>query len=197
MMKQPISQLSLKRLCHRVGIKRISVDSYKPLYQYMISVLLDLVDKIKTLSKSNKTNIISEQDVEEARVVLSLLQNRIQSGGDARDYPGFCDGMNSQCGNIPEPAQFTIPGVVIESTCAGAPSTMNGGGVSDKHEHYFTIPLTQFERFVSHHLPHNCSFHFSDEGMDRLQYHIENITMQYLADINKTLQEQNIKQFFL
>jgi histone H3/H4 len=194
-MKQTISQLSLKRLCHRVGIKRISIDSYKPLYQYMISVLLDLVDKIKTLSKSNKTNIINEQDVEEARIVLSLLQNRIQSGGDVKDYPGFCDGMNSQCGNIPESGQWIIPGVVVESTCAGAPSKMNGGGV--KNEHYFTIPLTQFERFVSQHLPNNFTFHFSNEGMDRLQYHIENITMQYLADTNKTLQEQNIKQFFL
>ncbi len=51
-MKQTISQLSLKRLCHRVGIKRISVDCYKPLYQYMISVLLALADKIKILSKS-------------------------------------------------------------------------------------------------------------------------------------------------
>ena len=197
MMKQTISQLSLKRLCHRVGIKRISVDSYKPLYQYMISVLLDLVDKIKTLSKSNKTNIINEQDVEEARIVLSLLQNRIQSGGDVRDYPGFCDGMNSQCSNVTEPGQSIIPGVVIENTCAGVPSTMNGGGGGIKNEHYFTIPLTQFERFVYQYLPNNCSFHFSNEGMDRLQYHIENITMQYLADINKTLQEQNIKQFFL
>ena len=196
MVKQTISQLSLKRLCHRVGIKRISIDSYKPLYQYMISVLLDLVDKIKTLSKSNKTNIINEHDVENARIVLSLLINRIQYGGDLTDYPGFCDGNNSQCNNMPEPIQSIIPGVTptIENPCIRGPPEMNGGGIN---EHYFTIPLTQFERFLEQHLPNNCSFHFSDNGMDRLQYHIENITMQYLANRNKTLQEDNIKQFFL
>lgn len=199
MVKQTISQLSLKRLCHRVGIKRISVDSYKPLYQYMISVLLDLVDKIKTLSKSNKTKIINEQDVEDARIIISLLQNKVQHGGDAKDYPGFCDGMNSQCSNIPEVGQLIIPGAIAEDSCAGGPPQMNGGGGGDngKQEHYFTIPLTQFERFVSQHLPSNCSFHFSNDGMDRLQYHIEQITMKYLADKNKILQEQNIKQFSL
>jgi histone H3/H4 len=196
MMKQTISQLSLKRLCHRVGIKRISVDSYKPLYQYMISVLLDLVDKIKILMKSNKSKIINEQDVEAARILVSLLQNKIQSGGKSTDYPGFCDGLNSQCSNMPEAGQQIIPGAVAENPCASGPPPMNGGG-NDKHEHYFTIPLTQFERFVSQYLPHNFSFDFSNDGMDRLQYHIENMTMQYLAYRNEMLQAQNIKQFLM
>ena len=202
MMKQTISQLSLKRLCHRVGIKRISVDCYKPLYQYMISVLVDLADKIKILSKSTKTKIISEKEVEEARIVLSLLENRLQQGGKSTDYPGFCAGMDSQCSNTPEIGQSMTPGVSAEDSCAGMPGAMNGGGGSSKNktgkeEYYFTIPLTQFERFLGQHLPHSCSFEFSDDGMDRLQYHIENMTMQYLADRNEQLQEQNIKQFFL
>lgn len=203
MMKQTISQLSLKRLCHRVGIKRISVDCYKPLYQYMISVLIDLVDKIKILSKSTKTKIISEKEVEEARIVLSLLQNRIQQGGKSTDYPGFCAGMDSQCSNTPVISPSLTQGVVVvEDSVAGIPETMNGGGGSGgskngKEEYYFTIPLTQFERFLEQHLPHRYSFEFSDDGMDRLQYHIENMTMQYLAERNGQLQEQNIKQFFL
>ena len=203
MMKQTISQLSLKRLCHRVGIKRISVDCYKPLYQYMISVLIDLADKIKILSKSTKTKIISEKDVEDARMVLSLLENRIQQGGKSTDYPGFCSGMESQCSNMPEIVKSLTTGIVVtDDSVAGLPGTMNGGGgnsgsKSGKEEYYFTIPLTQFERFLEQHLPHRCSFEFSDDGMDRLQYHIENMTMQYLAERNEQLQVQNIKQFFL
>jgi len=210
-MKQTISQLSLKRLCHRVGIKRISVDCYKPLYQYMISVLVDLADKIKILSKSTKTKIISEKDVEDARMVLSLIENRIQQGGKSTDYPGFCSGMESQCSNMPEIVKSLTTGIVVtDDSVAGFPEIMNGGGgsgnsgnsgnggnKSGKEEYYFTIPLTQFERFLGQHLPYRCSFEFSDDGMDRLQYHIENMTMQYLAERNEQLQEQNIKQFFL
>jgi histone H3/H4 len=199
MMKQTISQLSLKRLCHRVGIKRISVDCYKLLYQYMISVLVDLADKIKILSKTTKTKIITEKEVEEAQIVISLLENRIQHGGKSTDYPGFCDGMDSQCSNMPESAQSLMSDSNSVNVYSGIPGVMNGGGgsKSGKEEYYFTIPLTQFERFLEHHLPHSCSFTFSDDGMDRLQYHIENMTMQYLADRNEQLQEQNIKQFFL
>lgn len=199
MMKQTISQLSLKRLCHRVGIKRISVDCYKPLYQYMISVLIDLADKIKILSKSTKTKIISEKEVEDARTVLSLLENRIQQGGNSTDYPGFCAGMESQCSNTSVIGTSLPQGVVVvEDSVAGIPVSMNGGGSkSGKEEYYFTIPLTQFERFLEQHLPHRYSFEFSDDGMDRLQYHIENMTMQYLAERNEQLQQQNIKQFFL
>ena len=201
-MKQTISQLSLKRLCHRVGIKRISVDCYKPLYQYMISVLIDLADKIKILSKSTKTKIISEKEIEDARIVLSLLQNRIQQGGNATDYPGFCAGMESQCSSMPEIVKSLTTGIVVSSDSVAG---MNGGGGSGgssgskscKEEYYFTIPLTQFERFLEQYLPHRYSFTFSDDGMDRLQYHIENMTMRYLAERNKQLQEQNIKQFFL
>jgi histone H3/H4 len=194
MMKQTISQLSLKRLCHRVGIKRISVDSYKPLYQYMISVLLDLVDKIKTLSKSNKIKIITEKDIEDA-YMLSLIQSRIQHGGESTDYAGFCDGLNSQCRNMPEASQSVVPGAVGEKTFNVGHPPMKGG--SNKQEHYFTIPLTQFERFVAQYLPNNCSFEFSNDGMDRLQYHIENITMKFLSDRNEELREQNMKLFFL
>lgn len=201
MMKQTISQLSLKRLCHRVGIKRISVDCYKPLYQYMISVLIDLADKIKILSKSTKTKIISEKEIEDARIVLSLLQNRIQQGGNSTDYPGFCAGMESQCSNMSVIGP-SLTQVVVEDSVAGIPVTMNGGGGSGgskscKEEYYFTIPLTQFERFLEQYLPQRYSFTFTDDGMDRLQYHIENMTMRYLAERNKQLQEQNIKQFFL
>ena len=193
-MKHTISQLSLKRLCHRVGIKRISVDSYKPLYQFMISVLLDLADKIKTLSKLNKTKIINDQDVENAINVSSF----VQSGGDARDYPGFCHGANSQCSNMHEPGQSIIPGAVVDSLVGGPPQMHSGGGgATRENDHFFTIPLTQFERFVIQHLPRNFSLQFSDDGMDRLQYHIENITMHYLANRNKLLQAQNVKQFFL
>jgi histone H3/H4 len=199
MMKQTISQLSLKRLCHRVGIKRISIDCYKPLYQCMISILVDLADKIKIVSKSMKTKIITEKEIEEARMILPLIENRIQQGGKSVDYPGFCAGMESQCSNMPEIGQSTTPGAIIEDSCAGIPGVMNGGGgsKSGKEEYYFTIPLTQFERFLRQHLPHRCTFEFSDDGMDRLQYHIENMTMQYLAERNKQLQDQDIKLFFL
>jgi hypothetical protein len=168
----------------------------------MISVLVDLADKIKILSKLTKTKIISEKDVEDARMVLSLIENRIQQGGKSTDYPGFCSGMESQCSNMPEMVKSLTTGIVVtDDSVAGLPEIMNGGGnsgnKSGKEEYYFTIPLTQFERFLEQHLPHRCSFEFSDDGMDRLQYHIENMTMQYLAERNEQLQEQNIKQFFL
>ena len=201
-MKQTISLLSLKRVCHRAGIKRISADSYKPIYQLMITILADLAEKIKTLANTKK--VIDAQDVENGQIVALLLKlsekdhtdARIQTGGSPTDYPGFCDGANSQCQNTFAPGHVAVS--AIEDSCAGGPGPMQGGGSQHKDdEHYFTIPLKQFERFVAQHLPREYTFHLNGGGLDQLQYHIENEMIQQLSQRNMILERQNIKQFFL
>lgn len=208
-----ISQLSLKRLLHRAGIKRISNDSYEHVYNYMNTYLNDISDKVHNLTKNRANQSITTNDINNG-YLLSNIIGIIQEGGNQNDF-GYCHNESSQCSNLSSqllPGGVSTPKCGLQNGgnqiyCHGQPSQCTGielcniplvGGAEKMDEdYYFSIPQTQFLRFIQGGSNELKSRKITKSAFQQLQFLIENNTINYLMKKNKDLQNMNINEFTL
>lgn len=209
-----ISQLSLKRLLHRAGIKRISNDSYDHVYNYMNSYLNDISDKVHNLTKNRSNQTITSNDINNGYLLTNIIGLiHTQDGGNSNDF-GYCHEQSSQCSN---PTNQLLPGASSTSRCGA----QNGGSLSgychnnpsqcgivckipqvggtDKidNDYYFTIPQTQFLRFIQGGSNELKTKKITKSAFQQLQFLIENNTINYLMNKNMDLQNMNVNEFSL
>ena len=207
-----ISQLSLKRLLHRAGIKRISNDSYNHVYNYMNSYLNDISDKVHNLTKNRSNQTITSNDINNGYLLTNIIGLiHTQEGGNSNDF-GYCHEQSSQCAN---PTNQLLPGATSTSRCGA----QNGGnlvsycdnnpsqcgivcnipqvGGTDKinNDYYFTIPQTQFLRFIQGGSNELKTKKITKSAFQQLQFLIENNTINYLMNKNMDLQNMNVNEF--
>jgi histone H3/H4 len=209
-----ISQLSLKRLFHRAGIKRISNDSYEHVYNYMNSYLNDIGDKVYNLTKNRSNQTITSNDINNGYLLTNIIDIiKTQEGGNSDVY-GFCHEQRSQCSNAID--SVLLPGATSIGKCGsqsggyapychGQPSQCNGvydcntplvGGADKMNEdYYFSIPQTQFLRFIQGGNSDLNKKKITKSAFQQLQFFIENNTINYLMNKNKDLQKMNINEF--
>jgi histone H3/H4 len=213
-MSNEISSLSLKRLFNRAGIKRVKHDSYNNLIKYISNFSKQILSDTNTLISNRKNKTITEEDLKNGLIVNNLLKiiDNIHNGGDNE---GFCHGSPSQCGivnqiipvNSPEMQKGGAVDRIIPNTfCNGNVSQcfytdliseckVGGGGIINNSEYIFSIPNTQFQRFLN-------TLQFKDIKMTKssvnyLQYIIEQDAIKYLLDKKKDMEGMNQKQFDL
>jgi hypothetical protein len=103
----------------------------------------------------------------------------LQKGGTIdRLTNSFCNGNASQC----------FFDDIVDCN-------ISGGGLLNNDEYIFSIPNTQFQRFLN-------TLHFNDIKMTKssvnyLQYFIEQNAIKYLVDKKKEMEGMNQKQFDL
>ena len=209
-----ISQLSLKRLLHRAGIKRISNDSYEHVYNYMNSYLNDISDKVHNLTKNRSNQTITSNDINNGYLLTNIIGLiHTQDGGNSTDF-GYCHEQSSQCAN---PTNQLLPGASSTSRC-GAQNGGNqpmycdnqpsqcgivcniplvGGADKNNDEYYFTIPQTQFLRFIQGGSNELKTKKITKSAFQQLQFLIENNTINYLMNKNMDLQNMNVNEFSL
>jgi histone H3/H4 len=211
-MSHEISTLSLKRLFNRAGIKRVKHESYNKLIKYISNFSKQILSDTTTLISNRKNKTITEDDIKNGLIVNNLLKiiDNIHNGGDSE---GFCHGSPSQCGvvdqivatNAPELQKGGTIDRLTNSFCNGNASqcffddivdcNISGGGLLNNDEYIFSIPNTQFQRFLN-------TLHFNDIKMTKssvnyLQYFIEQNAIKYLVDKKKEMEGMNQKQFDL
>lgn len=208
-----ISQLSLKRLLHRAGIKRISNDSYEHVYNYMNTYLNDISDKVHNLTKNRTNQTITMNDINNGYLLTNII-GIIHEGGNSSDS-GYCHDQSSQCSNLSTKlllGGISTPKCGLQSGgnqeyCHGQPSQCTGlelcnlplvGGSEKMNEdYYFSIPQTQFLRFIQGGNNELKTKKITKSAFQQLQFLIENNTINYLMKKNKELQNMNINEFSL
>lgn len=214
-MSNEISALSLKRLFNRAGIKRVKHESYNKLINYISDFSKQILLDTNTLILNRKNKTITEEDLKNGMIVNNLLKiiDNIHNGGD---YEGFCDGSPSQCGVVdivksalaPELQKGGTVDRITNTFCNGNASQcfyddivfssdcqQLGGSLLNNEQYIFSIPTTQFQRFLN-------SLNFNNIKMTKssinyLQYIIEQNAIQYLLDKKKSMEGMNQKQFDL
>lgn len=202
-----ISQLSLKRLFNRAGIRRVSSNSYDSLYNILKSFNYNILDKSSTLVQTRQNKVISGEEINNGFIltnILDIINQQIQNGGGMEEA-GWCDNNPSQCGltsiqnmeeinmqnggtsycdgNISQCGNFT------EEAIAGCQFNQTGSG-----DYYFTIPRTQFQRFINEIINQNFKgIKITKSGLKELQYLVENKTIEHLIQLN-TNNEQKVFQ---
>jgi len=182
-----ISQLALKRLFHRAGIKRISNGSYEKLYIHMVDEVKNILDKSITLIKNRQKNILNNDDIKKGFVLKNILNiistTSIQNGGE---YKGYCDNEPSQCADVNNQVggvefcdnQISQCGNFSEDVIMNCDIKQNGGT-----DYFFSIPSTQFNRLLINVLKNN-NHKITKSAVNYLQYLIETSTVKYLIQKN-------------
>ncbi len=211
-MSNEISTLSLKRLFNRAGIKRVKHESYNKLIKYISNFSKQILSDTTILISNRKNKTITEEDIKNGLIVNNLLKliDNIHIGGNSE---GFCHGSPSQCGVVSQVVATNAPelqkgGTIDRLTntfCNGNGSqcffddivdcNISGGGLLNNDEYIFSIPNTQFQRFLN-------TLHFNDIKMTKssvnyLQYFIEQNAIKYLVDKKRDMEGMNQKQFDL
>lgn len=195
-----ISQLALKRLFHRAGIKRISTNSYEKLYSQINQLINSVLDKSITLINNRQNNVLNRDDIQKGYILgnlLNIIDNVVQDGGE---YKGYCDNEPSQCADVSNVIQQT-GGVAFcdgeisqcgnysEDIANGCEKmSQNGGG-----DYYFSIPSTQFNRLIKNQLETYNNQKITKSAVSHLQYLIETSIVSSLVEKNK----QNLRVFNL
>jgi histone H3/H4 len=178
-----ISQLSLKRLFQRAGIKRISNTSYEKLYLQINELISNIIDKSVTLINTRQNNVLNNDDIQKGFFLtnlLNIIETTVQSGGE---YKGYCDNEASQCADV-----FQQKGGI--SFCDGELSQcgdyskdvgkQNGGG-----DYFFSIPSTQFSRLIKNILFMHKNQKITKSAVNHLQYLVETTIVNSLIKKNK------------
>ena len=209
-MSHEISSLSLKRLFNRAGIKRVKHESYNKLMKYITNFSKQILSDTNTLISNRKNKTITEEDIKNGLIVNNLLKiiDNIHIGGDSEGaikLPEFCHGNPSQCSIMSEMQKGGTVDRLTNTFCNGNGSqcffddivdcNITGGGLLNNEEYIFSIPNTQFQRFLN-------TLHFNDIKMTKssvnyLQYFIEQNAIKYLVDKKKDMEGMNQKQFDL
>jgi histone H3/H4 len=182
-----ISQLALKRLFHRAGIRRISNGSYDKLYLQICDELKSILEKSMTLIKNRQKNVLNNDDISKGFILNNILKiitnTSLQNGGE---YLGFCDNEPSQCGDVVnqkggvsfcdnEPSQC---GMGSDDISINANNIQNGG-----KDYFFSIPSTQFNRLVVKLLENNNQ-KITKSAVNNLQYLLETSIVEQLIKKN-------------
>jgi histone H3/H4 len=182
-----ISQLALKRLFHRAGIRRISNGSYDKLYLHICDELKNILEKSMTLTKNRQKNVLNNDDISKGFILNNILKiitrSSLQNGGE---YAGFCDNEPSQCGDVVnqtggvsfcdnEPSQCGIGSDDISIN----PNNIQNGG----KDYFFSIPSTQFNRLVVR-LLENTNQKITKSAVNNLQYLLETSIVEKLIKKN-------------
>jgi histone H3/H4 len=96
-----ISQLALKRLFHRAGIKRISNKSYDKLYGMINLFVSNILDKSIILSNNRQNNTLNSDDIYKGYNVnnlLTIIENESETSQEGGAYTEYCDSDPSQKG---------------------------------------------------------------------------------------------------
>jgi hypothetical protein len=180
--------------------------------KYITNFSKQILSDTQTLIANRKNKTITEEDIKNGIIVNNLLKivDNIHNGGDSE---GFCHGSPSQCGvvsqiiptNAPELQKGGTVDRISNTFCNGYGSqcffedivdcNIKGGGLSNNEEYIFSIPNTQFQRFLN-------TLHFNDIKMTKssvnyLQYLIEKNAIKYLIDKKRDIESMNQKQFDL
>ena len=153
-----ISQLALKRLFHRAGIKRISNKSYDKLYDMINLFVSNILDKSITLSNKRQNNTLNSDDIYKGYNVsnlLKIIENESDVEQEGGSYTGYCDSEPSQCG-------------------------IQKGG-----DYFFSIPNTQFNRLIKKRLQFYNSHKITKSAIQHLQYLTETSIVNSLVEKNK------------
>ena len=181
-----ISQLALKRLFYRAGIKRISNGSYEKLYLFINDELKNILDKSTTLIKNRQKNVLNNDDIKKGFVLNNILniirKSSIQNGGE---YKGFCDNEPSQCADVSN----QIGGMSLYDDQISQSENFSDDLVLNYNKHnvgvdyFFSIPSTQFNRLVTNLLESNNQ-KITKSAVSYLQYLLESSTIEYLIKKN-------------
>ena len=211
-MSNEISTLSLKRLFNRAGIKRVKHESYNKLIKYISNFSKQILSDTTTLISNRKNKTITEEDIKNGLIVNNLLKliDNIHTGGNSE---GFCHGSPSQCGivsqivatNAPELQKGGTIDHITNTFCNGNGSqcffddivdcNISGGGLLNNDEYIFSIPNTQFQRFLN--TLHFNNIKMTKSSVNYLQYFIEQNAIKYLVDKKRDMEGMNQKQFDL
>lgn len=211
-MSNEISSLSLKRLFNRAGIKRVKHESYNKLIKYISNFSKQILEDTQTLIINRKNKTITEEDIKNGFIVNNLLKiiDNIHNGGNTE---GFCHGSPSQCGIVPHIQPVNAPELqkggdidrITNTFCNGNTSQcffdevvdckQSGGNLMNNEQYIFSIPNTQFQRFLN-------TLNFNDlkiakSSVNYLQYIIEQNAVKYLLDKKKEMEDMNQKEFDL
>jgi histone H3/H4 len=154
-----ISQLALKRLFHRAGIKRISNKSYDKLYGMLNLFVSNILDKSIILSNNRQNNTLNSDDIYKGYNVsnlLTIIENEGDTNQEGGEYTGYCDSEPSQCG-------------------------IQKGG-----DYFFSIPNTQFNRLIKKKLESYNSHKITKSALQQLQYLTETSIVNNLVEKNKS-----------
>jgi histone H3/H4 len=185
-----ISQLALKRLFHRSGIRRISNGSYDKLYLHINEQVKNILEKSMTLIKNRQKNVLNNEDIRKGFILNNILniisKSSIQNGGE---YIGYCDNEPSQCGDIVNQkggidfcdGQISQCGNYSEDITLSCANKQNGGGGGD---YFFSIPSSQFNRLVTKLLEENNNQKITKSAVNHLQYLIETSVVDQLIKKN-------------
>ena len=211
-MSKEISSLSLKRLFNRAGIKRVKHESYEQLAKYMTNFTKQILSDTNVLISNRKNKIMTEEDIKNGLIVNNLLHiiDNIHKGGNSEI---FCHNQITQCGVegtiIPTPEPGIMKGGTFDritnTFCNGNTSqcffddvvdcNMGGGGLLNNDEYVFSIPNTQFQRFLN--TLHFNNMKITKSSVNYLQYFVEQNAIKYLIDKKKDMEDMNQKQFDL
>jgi histone H3/H4 len=182
-----ISQLALKRLFHRSGIRRVSNGSYEKLYIHICDEVKNILDKSMTLIKNRQKNVLNNDDIKKGFVlknILNIISNASnQNGGE---YKGYCDNEPSQCADVTNQVggnefcdgQISQCGNFSEDVILNCDNKQNGGS-----DYFFSIPSTQFNRLLSNVLQ-NTNQKITKSAVNYLHYLLETSTVNYLIQKN-------------
>jgi histone H3/H4 len=172
-----ISQLALKRLFHRAGIKRISNKSYDKLYGMLNLFVSNILDKSVTLSNNRQNNTLNSDDIYKGYYVsnlLTIIENESDINQEGGEYTGYCDSEPSQCG--------ILKGGEYTGYCDSEPSQC---GIQKGGDYFFSIPNTQFNRLIKKRLESYNSQKITKSALQQLQYLTETSIVNSLVDKNK------------
>ena len=176
-----VSQLSLKRLLYRAGMKRISQDKYEKIYLQLNNTVSNILEKAITLVNKRQNKVLNKDDIEKAVIldnIFEIIDRQVKIGGAGDEWcdgeptqcqvggVAYCDGEISQCGNFSEEVSM---GCLLNSKQVGG------------SDYYFSIPKLQFQRLVSSHLEKN-NISMTKSGLAHLQYITE---VKIVNDISK------------
>jgi len=182
-----ISQLALKRLFHRAGIRRISNGSYEKLYTHICDEVKNILDKAMTLTKNRQKNVLNNDDIKKGFVlknILNIISNASnQNGGE---YRGYCDNQPSQCADVIHQiagndfcdGEISQCGIVSEDIILHSDNNQNGGT-----DYFFSIPYTQFNRLLTNILKNNNQ-KITKSAVNYLHYLLETSIVKYLIEKN-------------
>ena len=172
-----ISQLALKRLFHRAGIKRISNKSYDKLYGMLNLFVSNILDKSIILSNNRQNNTLNSDDIYKGYNVsnlLTIIENEGDTNQEGGEYTGYCDSELSQCG--------LLKGGEYTGYCDSEPSQC---GILKGGDYFFSIPNTQFNRLIKKRLEPYSSHKITKSALQQLQYLTETSIVNSLVEKNK------------
>lgn len=207
MSSNEISSLSLKRLFNRAGIKRVKHESYNQLLNYISHFCKQVLNDTNILIVNRKNKTITEDDLKKGLIINNLFDiiENSQNGGGNED---FCHGSPSQCGmNENTSSNYnngnTQNGGTVDPIrnvfCNGMTSQcfyedsltncdfLSGGNLSSKNNYVFSIPNTQFQRFLN--TLGIDDIKMTKQSLHYLQYITEQDVINYLISKNKDQKE--------